>query len=296
MQYRHLQLVDLDAAGQQLIVKGAAGVQHQAVVGDAGQHQAHVDAAAGGGDQGVDDLLVGDKVCAGDVDGFFRFADCQHQRFVDFKALVRIAGEHPHNLVADRRQDGEVVCLGQFAGILVHPVVHERVLESRHRRSLDFHVGIAPADFFGIDLGRTAARAEEGAVGVVAADVDAARKSDAAVDHQQLAVVAVVHFPLADPGHRVDGIEGQQVDAARFHPLEKGLRHAEGADAVVEYVDGHALAALFDQQVGELHAQFVLVEDIGFQVDGGLGVAHGGHHFLHGGRAVDQQGHLVAGD
>ena len=77
-------------------------------------------------------------------------------------------------------------------------------------------------------------------------------------------------------------------------PVEERLRRHEAADAVVDHVDLNAGGLPFQQQIGELLAGLVVIEDVGFQVDVVLGLADGREHRLVGCRAVLQQGQFVA--
>ena len=270
-------------------------MEHEAAVGHAGQHHGHVHATFRGRHQRVDRLLVRHEVGGGDVDGFLGFLDGQDIRLVDFKAAVRLAGHDAHQLVAHFRQGWEIIRVRQVGLVLLGPGADEQPLEGGHGRAFHFHVGIAPAHV--LLVGGFRFRTEQRAFRIGIADIDAARKRRLAVDDQHLAVVAVVDLPVValEPGG-IDGVEGHQVHAGRAHALEEGLRHAEGAHAVIDDVDRHARLLLFDQHVGELQAQRILVEDIRFQVDAGLRVADGLEHGGHGLRAVKQQGHLVALD
>ncbi|MDT4834485.1 hypothetical protein FQZ97_681230 [compost metagenome] len=106
-----------------------------------------------------------------------------------------------------------------------------------------------------------------GAAGIDAADVDAAEEGDAPIDDQQLAVVALVHRPAGLGGQRVDRVELQHLDTDRAEAGEELARGAEGADAVADQVDLYTGQLLGDQRIGEALADFVVFENVGFQVD-----------------------------
>ena len=128
-----------------------------------------------------------------------------------------------------------------------------------------------------------------------AADVDAAQEGGVPVDDQQLAVVAPVPAPVVARGQRVDGVELVQLHAAGGQPFEEGGRRAEGAGAVAQQVDLHALRLLGHQRLGKALAHLVVVEDVGLEVDVVARGLDGREHGPVGGRPVLQQQHLVAG-
>ena len=67
---------------------------------------------------------------------------------------------------------------------------------------------------------RAAGRAfPERASGIDAADVDAADERGAAIDDQQLAVIAMIHVPALPGGYRTDRIELEHPDARVDKPL-----------------------------------------------------------------------------
>ena len=142
--------------------------------------------------------------------------------------------------------------------------------------------------------GRPAARPGGRSSRMHSAEIDSADERGAAVDHQQLAVVAVVDEPLLLGRQRVGRIELEHLHAAGRQAIEERLRRADGADAVVEQVDLHALRALLQQQLRELPADLVVLDDVGLEVDVVGGGADRGKHRPVGRRAVLQQEHPVA--
>src|SRR3569833_139260 len=134
----------------------------------------------------------------------------------------------------------------------------------------------------------------ERTAGIDAADVDAPQKRDLAVDHEQLAVIALIDVPTLLEIERNHRVEFEQIDAAVAVPLEKFARRAEGADAVVDEIDLFALRLLLDQGIGDTPAHLVGVEDIGLHVDVILGRPDGREHRFKGLRPIFEQGHLVA--
>src|SRR3569833_3161361 len=115
----------------------------------------------------------------------------------------------------------------------------------------------------------------ERTAGIDAADVDAPQKRDLAVDHEQLAVIALIDVPTLLELERIHRVVFEQIDAAVAEPLDKFARRAEGADAVVDEIDLYALRLLLDQGIGETPAHLqpaaddglfereVAVEDVG---------------------------------
>ncbi|MNF69321.1 hypothetical protein D3C84_511970 [compost metagenome] len=108
-------------------------------------------------------------------------------------------------------------------------------------------------------------------------------------------MVALVHFPAGLGGQGIDRVELQHVDAGVAEAGEEFARRGEGADAVANQVDLHAVALPGDQRLGEALADLVVVEDVGFHVDVVACRADGRHHRLIGLRAVLQQLDMIAG-
>ena len=133
-----------------------------------------------------------------------------------------------------------------------------------------------------------------GSSGVHAAEVDPADEGGTAVDDQQLAVVAVVDQPSSLRRQRIDRVELEDLHAACPQAIEEGLWRTDGADAVVDQVDLHALRALLQQELGKLPADFVVLDDVALEVDVIGGGADRGKHRRVGRRAVLEQEHAVA--
>jgi hypothetical protein len=127
-----------------------------------------------------------------------------------------------------------------------------------------------------------------------AAEIDSADECGVAVNHQQLAVVAVVDQPLLPGRQRVDRIELEYLHAAGAQAIEERFRRADGTDAVVQQVDLHAVRALLQQQLRELPADLVVLDDVALEVDVVGGGADRGKHRPVSRRAVLQQEHPVA--
>ena len=272
-------------------------MEHQAAVGNAGQHQLDIDATLCGAGQRGYRLRVRHEVSRRQVNRFLRLLHRQNIGFVDFEVAARFAGDDPDQLVADGGQRREETGIGQVVCILPGPGPDEHPLEGRHGRTLDHHVGIAPAHFRCVGGALPATGAKQRTLGIGIADVDAAGERDLAIDDQDLAVVAIVQPPtVAAHLGRIDRIEGDQLDAGATHAFKKCLRHAQRAHAVIQDADSDALLLLLDQHVGKLQAHLILVEDIGFQVDVVGRCSDRLQHLLHRLRSVEQQRDLVAGN
>src|SRR6185503_8623615 len=165
-------------------------------------------------------------------------------------------------------------------------------------RPLGAHVRVAPAAgalLPGLYLRGAAVGARAGRVG--AADVDPAGKRDAAVDHQDLAVVAVVELPAAGSlGRlgRVDRVELAHRRTGLAQPLEVLLRRADRAGAVVEHVHLHALRRLLLRELEQALADLAAFQDVGLEVDVVARGRHGPEHRAVRLRPVDQDLRLVA--
>src|SRR5437867_5532791 len=104
-------------------------------------------------------------------------------------------------------------------------------------------------------------------LGVGAADVDAARERDLAVDNQDLAVVAIVELPAPGGLRRVDRVEFADRNAGPPQGVEVLARRLDRADAVVEHVDLHTLRDLACQERREPLSDLAALQDVGLQVD-----------------------------
>lgn len=102
-------------------------------------------------------------------------------------------------------------------------------------------MGVAPSRAGGSVFVRRATR-------VHAADVDAAQKSRVAVDDQRLAVVALVDLPFLARHQRAERIEFQHHHATGLQLLEQRRRGADGAYAVADQIDLHALLLFGDER------------------------------------------------
>lgn len=92
------------------------------------------------------------------------------------------------------------------------------------------------------------------AADIAVGDVHAADESDAAVYHDDLAVVAVIDF--AGEEREFDVQEGVDLDAFAAHAAEKGFFGPAAAHVVVEDAYLDPFAGLCDQRVAQAAARF----------------------------------------
>ena len=152
-------------------------------------------------------------------------------------------------------------------------------------------MGITPAECIGT-LARTGAK--QRTARIVLGNIDATSEGDVAIDHQYLAMVAVIQSPGADPTHRIDWIEFDQLDASHAHAVEERPRCLQRANAVIKDIDLYPGELLCNQQVGKLQAECILVKNIGFQIDVVASATDCCQHCAHCLGAVEQQGGTVA--
>ena len=167
--------------------------------------------------------------------------------------------------VAGGLHRGEIVrAVEDHAGGL-DPVVVEGGLHLRHHRALDAEVQVAPV------------------VGVLrmafplVGDADAAGESHRAVDHQQLAMGAIVEAADVVPLERPVLLD---VDAGVAHALEQVVLHLDAAGPVQHHVDLDAGSRALGEGVGVLGADVAGPVDVGLEGDGLLRRANA---FDHGG-------------
>ncbi len=172
-------------------------------------------------------------------------------------ARMRRAIAHAQDDARDRtaagRQFGEPCLVEQLLARLVDPVVGERLGELLDHRPLEPEVRIAHRM-------RRIGRQQ-----VLDADIDAAGEGDAAVDHQELAMVAQVeerrlprHVGMQEPVDR----------HARLAQLLVGARpEVAAADAIDQHPHRHATAMGTDQRLDEGHPRLIVAEDVARQPD-----------------------------
>lgn len=96
-------------------------------------------------------------------------------------------------------------------------------------------------------------------------DIDSSRKAYSAVDDQNLAVVAVVDM-AREPGKN-DRHEAAHLDARPAQPPEILAPEPPAPYVVVDQPHLDALGGLGDQDVGDLAAQLVVLDDVVFHMD-----------------------------
>jgi hypothetical protein len=108
------------------------------------------------------------------------------------------------------------------------------------------------------------------------AEIDAAHDRRGAIRHQYFAMIAAVE---ADRVEWIDGVEFDNLDAGALQAREEFRHGGVGAIAVIDNVDRNALLPLGGQQVAQpFPVGFDVLQDIIFQIDGGLGAFDGSEH------------------
>ena len=143
----------------------------------------------------------------------------------------------------------------------LHPVFHERPLQASNRIAAHAKHGVAPA--------RLAALAVDPMVG----ETGAAQKSDAAIDHREFAVSAIVVARPTVPAHLVVPLH---VAAGLAQFAETIFGHGERAQGVQIQVDAHAGAGALGERGDDLVGDLAAMKDVGFEIDVVLGGADGG--------------------
>ncbi len=244
--------VDVRAGAQQRLVVGLGRPEGQLLVDQAGHHEAQVDPGEGGVDHGVVDALVGHEVGRLDVQRAFGLGDGDHVRAAAGLpgVLDRVRDDLREDLPVELpgRRRGQVAVLEKVVVLVFEPAHGEQLLELGDRLSGDAQVGVAPA------------REALAAVDVLLAHVHAAGVADDAVDHDDLAVVAVVQLEeVLDVGTHL-GACGRQ-------PLQLVLLEADAADVVVEDAHLDAGRQSVEQDLRDLRRQLVLLPDEVLHVD-----------------------------
>ena len=167
-----------------------------------------------------------------------------------------------------------------FAGHL-HPVVVERGLHLRDDGTLDAEMHVSPV--VGI------LRVAHPLVG----DADAAGECDPAVDHQQLAMGAIVEAVQVIPLQWTVLLD---VDATILHFLQQVVLHLDAAGPVDGDVDLDPCLRALLQCIGELLADLPRPVDVRLEGDGLLRTADRLQHRREDLVAVVEVDHMVAGD
>ena len=145
----------------------------------------------------------------------------------------------------------------------VTPIRQERRPQRVDRRPLDLEVGVPP--FVGV----------AGVAFPLLGDPDPAGEGEPVVDHQDLAVGAVVALPDLPPDGRA---EPAQLHPGARHDLDQIGRHLLGTDRVEE--DPHLVSrpGALGQRMGHLLGDVARPVDVGDEVDAPPGEANGPQH------------------
>src|SRR5439155_6288786 len=90
-------------------------------------------------------------------------------------------------------------------------------------------------------------------------DARGAADAEAAVHHQDAAMVAIVVPAQAEPREPAKGLHAA---AGPLHRRHVGFRHVQRAEAVEEHLHGHARAATLGERFGELLAHTALGPEV----------------------------------
>lgn len=162
------------------------------------------------------------------------------------------------------------------------PILEKDQLDGLHGGATEAEVGVAPG-------AEALAFAE-----VFVADIQSAHEGLAAVDDDDLAVVAEVQLQARPPV--AVGAEGAGLDAGVLHLAQVGFGEFVGTELVEEEVDAHAFAGLLDEGVLESGADPVAFDDEEIDEDVAVGLLDGAEEGVEGGLAVDEDLDLVAVD
>ena len=225
---------DLHALTQQLAVVGARHPVRQDVVGILRDQHLDAHAPARSGDQGGEDLAVGDEVRRRDEHTVGRALDRVDVHAADRVEEVVRQVELRGHVRAPRAR----TLIGQLRagfGTEVIPEVHETVLQLPHGPARDAHVGVAPL------------------VRERVADVVAADEADLAVDHEDLAVILAraanvqceeARAKRRELAHVQVRHRGELVEARILVEDTEAIPHAEDLDTALRGGDQRVLEAL----------------------------------------------------
>jgi hypothetical protein len=263
-----LVLEDADAVPQEVGEVAVAGVADDRHVAALGQQQADVDATAGGIAEDPHGGVAGREVGVGDQEALARRGGDRYQRRGGLAVATHRAGvEHQHAgaviVGKGHRERRQVERLS--AGEL--PALREDDRQVPGGGTGDAHVAVAPGP---------AGRARRA---VLDADVHAAGEAEAAVHHQELAVIAERLVPEALE-QRVEEMGG---DAALRHFAPEFGTGRHRAQGVGQHAHHDAAAHRRRQLVEQCAADLVVLEDVGLEQHL---VAGGGDRRVHGGESL----------
>lgn len=269
-----------DAGGQHAGNEGEHGEAGGAIIASAGDEHAYINPAHGGGAEGGADGLAGHQVWAGQPEALLsaRRQFLQAELPIVDGAIFRPAGNKLALLRAGRRAGGGQVL--QVAAGGAAPVVQKAQQALRDNGALQKHKGIAP-----VGAGGTA--------DVFNADIEAAEVGLAAVDDNELAVVAEIEAQHgAEP-------EAAAIDGGDLHPgaaqaAQITCRQFQRADFIVDDIDLHPGAGAFLQCFAQGVSHAVVADDEEFHQDAGLRMADGLEQLGIGIVPILQQADMVA--
>ena len=262
--------IDLHAVVQQLPEIALRHHKGELVVRDAGHHQPHVHAAAGGHAQGLLHGLVNGQIRRGDVHHVLGPADQLQKRVLGrgHRVAVRPVRDGLHKALPRRGALGPVIVMLLLQGA-AHALPH-----------IDELPGQSPA---GLALQPDAIIlpiAEPlGDVGVLVGDIGPAGIGGVPVDAGDLPVVPIVEVqPVHIVVHRVEDQHLRPNAPQLLHGL---LRHAHHAAEVVEqHLDLHALSGLPPENIHQPVPQLPLGHDVKLHENEVLRLLHALQHVL----------------
>ena len=80
-------------------------------------------------------------------------------------------------------------------------------------------------------------------------------------------MIALINFPAFFCGERIDRIKFQHARPCRRQALKEGARCADGTDAIVNQIYLHPCALLVDKRLDKRLADFVILDDVSFNID-----------------------------
>ena len=258
----------------------AGGPVNHLRIGTARDHDPHVDPAQRSHFDRRQNRLVRKEIGRRNIDMVLRMRDGREKRLHDRRpvGIGSGRGDLDHRLLLDMR-------FGQVFRIVVQqlladekPVGDEYDLQHADRFALEPQVGIAPRPHFrpgDVPLG----------------DVDPAREPDLAVHNQDLAVIPVINMAGQPRENHLH--ETLYPDAGLAQPADVLAPESPTAHVVVDQPHFDSLLRLGDQNVGDLAAQRIVLDDVIFQMDRRTGRPQRLADFVERLRSVVQQLHPV---
>src|SRR6185312_14947931 len=282
-------LPDAHAVGKQPAVVAAREQRHPRVIVAARHEDAHIDAVSGRTVQRLDFGPGRREVRRGDPDrpprrdrlDLKRARDAELERLAFDDADERRLVSRRIEVRAARRPAQKAVRPAPL--LLVHPPPHviECLRHVARRLAFDLHGGVAPPR----------AMLLENAGRPLAADADAARDTDNAVDDEQLAVIP---RHRAEPAPKAGRIEDRDLNAGALERPDELARRAAYPDPVEEKANFHAARRRPGERAGESMADLVRAEDVALERDAGGRVVDELEHGIEGRRPVAQEMHPIA--